>query len=91
MAFTPVALCYLNIHEYANYSEVKDPLITNEPFLFHQSSEDVALDELAGDFVAPTRASKVCSAASAPTTTDTQVNVASLLSVSCFVAPFMLF
>ncbi|XP_017348093.2 calpastatin isoform X3 [Ictalurus punctatus] len=42
------------------------------------SSEDVALDELAGDFVAPTRASKVCSAASAPTTTDTQADPMSL-------------
>ncbi|KAF4077100.1 hypothetical protein AMELA_G00204280 [Ameiurus melas] len=42
------------------------------------SSEDFALDELAGDFVAPTSASKVCSAASAPTTTDTQADPMSL-------------
>ncbi|XP_046722993.1 calpastatin isoform X3 [Silurus meridionalis] len=37
------------------------------------SSADFALEELAGDFVAPTSASKVCSsAASAPTSTDKQ-------------------
>ncbi|XP_053096227.1 calpastatin isoform X11 [Pangasianodon hypophthalmus] len=42
------------------------------------SSADFDLEEFALDFVAPTSASKVCSAASAPTTTDRQADPMSL-------------
>ncbi|MCJ8741169.1 hypothetical protein PDJAM_G00067660 [Pangasius djambal] len=42
------------------------------------SSADFDLEELALDFVAPKSASKVCSAASAPTTTDRQADPMSL-------------
>ncbi|XP_047661375.1 calpastatin isoform X7 [Tachysurus fulvidraco] len=38
------------------------------------SSADFDLEELAGDFVAPTSASKVCSASSAPTAMDRQLS-----------------
>ncbi|KAK3555661.1 hypothetical protein QTP86_025739 [Hemibagrus guttatus] len=38
------------------------------------SSGDFDLEDLAGDFVAPKSASKVCSASSAPTTTDRQLS-----------------
>ncbi|MCI4386924.1 hypothetical protein PGIGA_G00068460 [Pangasianodon gigas] len=43
-----------------------------------KSSADFDLEELAVDFVAPTSASKVCSAASAPTTTDREADPMSL-------------
>ncbi|GAA6106548.1 calpastatin isoform X1, partial [Tachysurus ichikawai] len=49
-------------------------LLINRHFLFHQSSADFDLEELAGDFVAPTSASKVCSASSAPTAMDRQLS-----------------
>lgn len=51
-------------------------LLIKQRFLFHQGSGDFDLEELDADFVAPMSASKVCSAASAPTTVDRQVNIA---------------